>query len=139
SPATAIIVTIATVIIAVATVTFVVARFPDILPSLYQNDTKQTVLANTADVYLALLNITTLAVLFLRRRTILDLWLMVTLVAWLPNFLTAACFTLVRFSIGWYISRCFSIVASSTLLFVMLAEMTVLHARLANSIILSRR
>jgi len=139
SPATAIIVTIATVIIAVATVTFVVARFPDILPSLYQNDTKQTVLANTADVYLALLNIATLAVLFLRRRTILDLWLMVTLLAWLPNFLTSAAFTFVRFSIGWYISRGFSVVASSTLLVVLLAETTVLYARLASSILLLRR
>jgi hypothetical protein len=122
SPATAIIVAMATVIMATATVTFVVASFPNVLPGLYQNDTKQTALANAVDIYLSLLNVVTLAVLFQRRRTILDLWLMVTLIAWLPNFLTSAAFTFVRFSIGWYISRGFSVVASSTLLVVLLAK-----------------
>jgi signal transduction histidine kinase len=139
SPATAIIVAMATVIMATATGTFVVASFPNVLPSLYQNDTKQTALANAVDIYLSLLNVVTLAVLFQRRRTILDLWLMVTLIAWLPNFLTSAAFTFVRFSIGWYISRGFSVVASSTLLVVLLAETTMLYARLASSILLLRR
>src|SRR5215472_968164 len=139
SPATAIVATTATVIVATATATFVLSNFPGILPSLYHDETKQTVFANAADIYLSLLNIITLAALFSRRRTILDLWLMVTLLAWLPNFLTSAAFTFVRFSIGWYVSRGFSVVASSTLLVVLLAETTVLHARLINSLLLLRR
>jgi signal transduction histidine kinase len=44
-----------------------------------------------------------------------------------------------RFSVGWYAARFFSLVASSTLLVVLLAETTVLYARLANSIVLLRR
>ena len=139
SPATAIVATTATVTIATAAATFIVSSFPGILPSLYHDDTKQTAFANAIDVYLALLNIITLTVLFLRRRTILDLWLLVSLIAWLPNFVTSALFTFVRFSIGWYVSRGFSVVASSALLLVLLAETTVLYARLANSILLLRR
>ena len=139
SPLIAIGTAMATVIAITAMATLVVASFPGFLPALYQSDTKQTGFANAVDVYLSLLNITTLTVLFLRRRTILDLWLLVTLVAWLPNFLTSAFFTFVRFSIGWYVSRCFSVVASSALLMVLLAETTVLYARLANSIVLLRR
>jgi signal transduction histidine kinase len=131
--------TIATVSTVTAAATFLVSNLPSFLPPLYAGDTNQTIWANAADIYLSLLNIITLVVLFLRRRTILDLWLMVSLFAWLPNFLTAACFTLVRFSVGWYISRCFAVVASSTLLLVLLAEMTMLYARLASSILLLRR
>ena len=130
---------VAVVIIISTAATFVVSSFPPSGLIFYVTTTEQTVFAKYANIFLSLLNVTTLTVLFLRRRTILDLWLMVTLFAWLPNFLTAVYFTFVRFSIGWYVSRCFSIVASSTLLFVLLAEMTVLYARLANSITLSRR
>jgi signal transduction histidine kinase len=139
SPTVVIESTIATVIIVTATATFMVSSFPGLLPTLYLNDTQQTAWANAADIYLSLLNIATLTVLFFRRRTILDLWLLVTLFAWLPNFLTSACFTFVRFSIGWYVSRCFSVFASSTLLVVLLSEMTMLYVRLASSTLLLRR
>jgi signal transduction histidine kinase len=139
SPTGAIPATIAGVLAATAALTFMVSAFPALLPTLYTDQSRQTVWASAANVYLWLLNSTALAVLFWRRRTILDLWLTVTLFAWWPNFLVAIFVTVVRFSIGWYISRCLAVVASFTLLFVLLAEMTMLYARLANSILLLRR
>jgi signal transduction histidine kinase len=45
----------------------------------------------------------------------------------------------VRFSIGWYVARCLAVLASSVLLAVLLSEITLLYARLANSIQLLRR
>lgn len=91
------------------------------------------------NIYLWLLNSTALVLLFLRRRSILDLWLMVTLFAWWPLFLAPMYFTVVRFSIGWYIARCLAVLASSALLVILLNEITWLYARLAISISLSRR
>ncbi len=82
---------------------------------------------------------TALAVLLLRGRTILDLWLIVTLCAWVPNFLVAAFVTSVRFSVGWYSARVYALVASWTLLIVLLTETTLLYARLANALTLRRR
>jgi signal transduction histidine kinase len=139
SPALTIIVTIMGTVLAAAVLTYLASILSVVMPALYEGATRQTRWANAANIYLWLLNNAALAALFFRRRTILDLWLMVTLFAWWPNFLTAAFFTVVRYSIGWYISRCFAVVASSTLLMVLLAETTVLYARLASSILLLRR
>jgi len=86
-----------------------------------------------------LLSLVAFVLLLFRRRTVLDTWLIVILLASWPNFLVAIFFTAVRFSVGWYATRFFSLVASSTLLIVLLAETTVLYARLANSIVLLRR
>jgi signal transduction histidine kinase len=131
--------TIGAVLAATAALTFIVSAVSASLPTLYDDATRQTTWANAANVYLWLLNNTALVILFLRRRTILDLWLMVTLFAWWPNFLVATFCTVVRFSVGWYVSRCFAVVASSMLLLVLFTEMTTLYARLASSILLLRR
>ncbi len=44
-----------------------------------------------------------------------------------------------RFSAGWYIGRVVALVASSTLLVVLLTETAALYARLANALLLVRR
>ena len=61
------------------------------------------------------------------------------LLAWWPNFVVAIFVTVVRFSLGWYTARCFALVASSTLLSVLLFETAALYSRLANAIVLLRR
>jgi two-component sensor histidine kinase len=77
--------------------------------------------------------------LFIRRRTILDQWLIVTLFAWLPNFVVASLFSLVRFSVGWYMGRVYALFAGSALLLVLLTETLLLYARLADAVVLLRR
>ena len=99
----------------------------------------QTRLSNQFNVGLTLLNCATLIVLFLRRRTVLDLWLMVTLFAAVPNFLVAVYAGASRFSVGWYTARGFALVASFTLLSVLVTEMTVLYSRLASALVMQRR
>jgi signal transduction histidine kinase len=47
--------------------------------------------------------------------------------------------TVIRFTLGWYISRVFALVSSSTLLLVLLAETSLLYGRLANAIVLLER
>jgi PAS domain S-box-containing protein len=109
------------------------------LPSLYENTIQQAAFANDVNLFLWLLNSAALVLLFVRRRTILDQWLIVTLLAWLPNFVVAVLFTIVRFTVGWYMARVFALFAGSSLLFALLAETVVLYTQLANAIVLLRR
>jgi len=110
------------------------------LPGLYTGGvTQQTLFANKINVFMWLWGSAALVVVFLRSHTILDLWLIVTLFAWMPNFLIAAVVTAARFSVGWYSARMFALIASCTVLAVLLTETTVLYARLANAVTLLRR
>lgn len=110
------------------------------LPTMYAVDLlQQTTFASHINVFLWLWGTTALVVLLLRRRTILDLWLIVTLIAWMPNFLVAAFMTTVRFSVAWYLARCYALVASCTVMSVLLTETTLLYSRLAAAIQLQRR
>jgi signal transduction histidine kinase len=109
------------------------------LPTLYIDATVQTPFANIMDAFLWSFNAVLLFLLFRRRRTILDLWLIVVLLAWWTNFILPIFVTVIRFTLGWYISRVLALASSSTLLFVLLAETAVLYGRLANAIVLLER
>jgi len=100
---------------------------------------RQTPLSNQFNVGLSLLDCFVLLVLFVRRRTVLDLWLLVTLFAAVPNFLVAAYAGSARFSVGWYTARGFALIASFLVLSVLVTEMTVLYSRLANALVMQRR
>jgi signal transduction histidine kinase len=101
--------------------------------------TLQTRLSNQFNVCLTLLTSLVLLALFLRGRTVLDLWLMVTLFAAVPNFLVAVYAGSTRFSVGWYTARGFALIASCMLLSVLVTEMTVLYSRLASALVMQRR
>jgi signal transduction histidine kinase len=110
------------------------------LPGLYAGGViRQTLFANHINLFMWLWGAIALVVLFIRRRTILDLWLIVTLFAWMPNFLIAATTTAVGFSVGWFTARGYALIASCMVLAVLLMETTVLHARLASAVMLLRR
>ncbi len=133
-------VTVAFALAAVAALSWIVTAGIRYLPQFYSDQViLQTRLGNQANFALCTWAILALLVLFARRRTVLDLWLMVVLLAWVPNFLVAAVASSVRFSLGWYAARGFALVASCMLLSVLLTEMTFLYSRLANALTLQRR
>jgi signal transduction histidine kinase len=133
-------ITIACVIAVIAGLTWIVTTKTEYLPSFYTTDVRfQTLLGNQVNVALLLWGSTALAVLLFRRRTILDLWLMLTLLAYSPNFLVAIIGSSVRFTVGWYAARCFVLVGSCMLLTVLLIETMVLYSRLASAVTLLRR
>ncbi|EIG57118.1 MASE4 domain-containing protein [Bradyrhizobium sp. WSM1253] len=124
----------------VAGLTWMVTAKAEFLPSFYVNDVRhQTPLGNQVNLILLLWNVTALTVLFARMRTILDLWLMVTLLAYLPNFLVAIIGSSVRFTVGWYAARGFVLVGSCMLLTILLIETMFIYSRLASVIALQRR
>jgi len=76
------------------------------------------------------------ALLFLwrrRPRTVLDLWLMVVVCAWVFDVALAAVFNAGRFDLGFYIGRTYGLLASSFVLLVLLFENAKLYARLAEA------
>ena len=133
-------ITIFCAMVVIGGLTWTVTERVGYLPEFYVGSvTLQTRLGNQVNLLLCAIATMALVVLFVRRRTVLDLWLMVTLLAWIPNFLVAAVASSVRFSVGWYAARGFALVASCTLLSVLLTEMTFLYSRLANALALQRR
>jgi signal transduction histidine kinase len=140
STGTAIGITLACVFAVIAALTLLVTAGVAYLPILYTGGiTQQTLAANLVNVLMWFTGVVALVVLSFRRRSILDLWLIVTLVAWMPNFIVAALVDTVRFSLGWYMARGYALVASCTVLAVLLTETTVLYARLVNAVTLLRR
>jgi signal transduction histidine kinase len=135
----AIAITIVCVLAAVAGLTWIVTTKAEYLPSFYTDVRFQTALGNRANIALLLWGAAVFAVLLIRRRTMLDLWLMVTLLAYSPNFLVAIIGSSVRFTVGWYAAHCFVLVGSCTLLTVLLFETMFLYSRLASAITLQRR
>jgi len=78
-----------------------------------------------------------LAIFLLWRRkphSVLDLWLMLVLGAWLCDIGLAVVFNAGRFDLGFYTGRIFGFAATSLVLLVLLLETRALYARLARSI-----
>src|SRR5688572_3947406 len=87
----------------------------------------------------ALLCATALVVLWIRRRSVLDLFLMVVLCAYLieipPHYFPVPA----RFSTGWYAVRVTSLLSSSIVLIVLLYEITALYGGLLGAVLRQRR
>jgi signal transduction histidine kinase len=79
-----------------------------------------------------------LVLLWTRRRSVLDLWLMVVCCAWLLETATATLFVSARFMLGWYAGRIFGIVATFVVLLALLSETLALYANLAQSVMRRR-
>jgi two-component sensor histidine kinase len=122
-------VTVACVVMVTGALTWVATAGIGYLPLLHDTETLRTSLALHVSAFLLLLNAMALAILFVRRYTLLDQWLMVTLVAWLPHLVMDSFFNRVRLSEGWYLNRVYALLAGSSLLVVLLMETLLLHRR----------
>jgi len=131
--------TIAFVLTATAALTWLAVDGVRYLPAMYLNTLQQTPFAEQINIFLWAINLTAFVLLFIRRRTVLDIWLTVVLFAWWPTFFVGIFYTVFRFSAGWYFGRLAALVASSTLLVVLLTESAALYGRLANALLLVRR
>lgn len=87
-----------------------------------------------------LLYVTGLIVLWRRRRSVLDLWLMVVLCTLLIEIVLLSYLSAgIRLSLGWWAGRFYGFTSASVVLLVLLSETTTLYARLARSVLAERR
>ena len=78
------------------------------------------------------LSLAALAVLWIRRpHTVLDIWLMVVMVAWLFDIALSAILNVARFDIGFYLGRIYGLCAASFVLAILLIDNVGLQAKLA--------
>jgi signal transduction histidine kinase len=136
-PSRVISITVACILAATAGLTWVVAA--GYLPTLYLDATRQTLVVQYFAGAMWLLNAIAIVLLYIRRRTILDVWLIVAVFVAIPDLGLSSFVTVVRFSVGWYIAKIYIVIASCTVLGVLLWETTTLYARLASAFILQRR
>ena len=138
-PGRAIALTVACVLAVTAGLSWLGTASPEYLPSLFVDQTQQTPFTHRLVGAIWILNAIALVLLFVRRRTILDIWLIVTVFVSLPDLGLSIVYTVVRYSVGWYTARSYALIASCTVLVVLLVETTMLYARFANATILQRR
>lgn len=75
-----------------------------------------------------------LGILWWRRpHSVLDVWLMVVMCAWLFDIALAAVLNAGRFDLGFYVGRIYGLLAASFVLMVLLLETSTLYARLSRS------
>jgi signal transduction histidine kinase len=80
-----------------------------------------------------------LIALWIRRRSILDLWLMVVMYLYLIEIPLAYYPLATRFSIAWYVVRVVALMASAMILIVLLYEIKAVYARLLGAVLAQRR
>lgn len=104
----------------------------DRLPELIANERSFYPLASTV-TFLAdfLLTLTALAILWARRATLLDDWLMVALTAALSETALIAFLAASRYTVSFYSVRAFAVIVSGSVLAALLWEMTRLYAQLS--------
>jgi signal transduction histidine kinase len=117
--------------VCVATV-LVVANDP-LLPRLMLDPIRHSANWYYAAGSMMLLSVFALMVLWVRRRSVLDLWLMVVMCAYVVEI------SFPRFSVGWYAGRACGLLSGSLVLFVLLYEITTLYAQLLRAAFAQRR
>ena len=105
----------------------------DLLPEVIRgNDYKRVVTSGIAPTAWSI-SLVALALLWVRTRgrSVLDLWLMVVMVAWLLDIFLSTLISTVRYDFGWYAGRIYGLMAASFVLGAQLLEANLLYGRLA--------
>jgi len=117
---------------------FLAAESQHLLPDIMQgNRYTATMMTVVSSVWA--LSMLALAVLWpRRRRSVLDLWLIVIMCAWVFDIALSAVFNAGRYDLGFYAGRIYGLSAALFLLIVLLLENGVLYARLAQALDVER-
>jgi len=117
----------------VAAMTWIATAGHRFLPSLMSGDRYSNVVVYVANPLAALIAAIALALLWFRRRSVLDYWLILVLFSLILNYVIAAFLAQQRYSLGFYASRGFTLLTSMLVLGLLLREMTNLYTRIARA------
>jgi signal transduction histidine kinase len=132
-PGLAILAAVAAVGAAVALLTLLTTAGHDALPVIMSGDRDVPAKRFVATASW-LLCLAALPLLWRRKpHTVLDLWLMVVVCAWVFDIALASVLNAGRYDLGWYAGRVYGLLAASFVLAVMLLENGMLYARLAHA------
>ena len=104
-----------------------------LLPTLMRGDGYTSVLPLVSGAVWALSLVALLSLWKQRTHTVLDVWLMVVMSAWLFDVALSAVLNAARFDLGFYAGRVYGLIAGTLVLLVLLIETGAVYARLALS------
>ncbi len=139
SPAVAIVIAVGATVAASVSLTLVATLGHDMLPVVMRGGDYSMLVSK--GISPAIWGLSLGALLVLRRQknpTVLELWLMVAMVAWLLDILFAAVIGSHRFDLGFYAGRVYGLLAASFVLGVLLIEMNRLYDNLADALELAK-
>jgi signal transduction histidine kinase len=116
-----------------------VTAWDELLPRIMLDPVHLSALAPYIGGFMALLSVLAIVALWTRRRSVLDLWLMVVMCAYAIELCLISLPNPGRFSVAWYTGRIFGVLSGSLVLFVLLYEITTLYARLLRAVLAQRR
>ncbi|MFT4120373.1 PAS domain S-box protein [Bradyrhizobium sp.] len=127
------------VIVAIGAFTWMVTARHDLLPILLKDGHYTTVMLGVVS-FVWSLSVAALVTLWFRRpHTVIDIWLMVVMCAWLFDIALSAIVNVARFDLGFYAGRIYGLCASSFVLAVLLIENVRLQAQTAGLVSALRR
>ncbi len=129
----AVLASVAAVLVAVCGLTLLATAGQNALPAIMQgNHYTPAMIVVVSSVWV--LSLVALVVLWRRRpHSVLDLWLMVVMCAWIFDIALSAVLNAGRFDLGFYAGRIYGLLAASFVLIVLLLENNALYARLAET------
>jgi signal transduction histidine kinase len=125
--------TVAAVLAGVCGITLLATAGHDLLPVIMQGnrDASAKVIVATGSWVLCLVAL--LALWRRRPHSLLDVWLLVVVCAWLFDIALAAVLNGARFDLGWYAGRVYGLLSGSFVLVVLLTENAMLYRRLVEA------
>jgi signal transduction histidine kinase len=121
------------VIVLTCSLTWLATAGSHLLPPIVMDNNRISSLV-VYPIWLAILiSAAALLVLAFRRRSVLDQWLMVVAFVYIGELALSGLFPSVRFSLGFYGGRVFSVITASIVLIVLLAETTRIYMLLART------
>src|SRR6516225_884318 len=123
----------------VCALTWTVTAGDRIMPRMFLDDLGMAPLGHYVAGMLVLMSVLVLLLMWTRRRSVLDLWVMVA-VCMLISEMTLVAFGMTsRFSLGWYVSRALAVGISSVVLIALFSESMRLHAALLRANVMLER
>jgi len=136
---TAILASIAAVILAMTAFTWLATAAHDLLPTLLSQGRYTPAMVGVVWAVWSL-SLAALFVLWYRRpHSVLDVWLIVVLCAWLFDIALSAIFNVARFDLGFYVGRIYGLFAASFVLAVLLVDNVALQAQMSRLLRSMRR
>jgi diguanylate cyclase (GGDEF)-like protein len=138
-PGRAILCSVSAVAVIVAALTLFATLGHGLLPTIIQAGNFSLMISTGTSPIVLVLSALALVALWRRReRSVLDVWLMAVMSAWLLDVTLSAVVSSSRYDLGWYGGRSYGFVAACCLLMVLLFEMNRLYDRLNAALAIAR-
>jgi signal transduction histidine kinase len=124
---------VAIILILVCALAWVATAGDRFLPRVFPDTSRFSPLLSYVFAFNVAIGVLALALMWIRRRSVLDQWLMIAASALIMEQVFGGPLGSARFSLGFYAGRLFSLVTSIVVLVVLLTETTRLFARLARA------